>query len=448
MGRVGPTGPRCSRTAYVDAVTAAGGAAGAAARRLDAAEAARGRRRPVLTGGVDVDPRATAGPRTAPSATAPTATAGSTALLAGALRARPARARASAAGSSCSTWPSAARLHQHVPDVVGHEGHRPAPGTYGSTRRDAVSAGHAPRRRSSATTPPCPATTTRPSPWSPTGSRCRRSPMTASIEARRGARPPLRSSACSGTPRGRLRPRLFEACRSVRRQRTTAHDDVINPATEAVVADGRGRPRSRPSTPRSRAPSAAFDGLACGGPGRPGAAAAPLRRGRRRRPRGAGRARGGQRRPHHRQRPLGGGQRPRRPRLLRRRAGAALRPADPGGRRRRRHLPRAARRRRRDRAVELPDADRRLGLRAGPGGRQHASCSSRPSSPRSPRCGWASSRSRPGIPADVFQVLPGKGTVVGERFVDHPAVRKVGFTGSTEVGQARSWPAAPSRSSG
>jgi acyl-CoA reductase-like NAD-dependent aldehyde dehydrogenase len=40
-----------------------------------------------------------------------------------------------------------------------------------------------------------------------------------------------------------------------------------------------------------------------------------------------------------------------------------------------------------------------------------------------------------GIPADVFQVLPGKGSVVGQRFVDHPAVRKVVFTGSTEVGK-------------
>ena len=40
-----------------------------------------------------------------------------------------------------------------------------------------------------------------------------------------------------------------------------------------------------------------------------------------------------------------------------------------------------------------------------------------------------------GIPDDVFQVLPGKGTVVGQRFVDHPLVRKVVFTGSTEVGR-------------
>ncbi|MFJ6197213.1 aldehyde dehydrogenase family protein [Micromonospora sp. NPDC092111] len=39
-----------------------------------------------------------------------------------------------------------------------------------------------------------------------------------------------------------------------------------------------------------------------------------------------------------------------------------------------------------------------------------------------------------GLPADVFTVLPGRGGVVGERFVTHPAVRKVCFTGSTEVG--------------
>jgi acyl-CoA reductase-like NAD-dependent aldehyde dehydrogenase len=40
-----------------------------------------------------------------------------------------------------------------------------------------------------------------------------------------------------------------------------------------------------------------------------------------------------------------------------------------------------------------------------------------------------------GIPDGVFQVLPGKGAVVGQRLVDHPAVRKLVFTGSTEVGQ-------------
>jgi acyl-CoA reductase-like NAD-dependent aldehyde dehydrogenase len=41
-----------------------------------------------------------------------------------------------------------------------------------------------------------------------------------------------------------------------------------------------------------------------------------------------------------------------------------------------------------------------------------------------------------GLPEDVFTVLPGKGRVVGQRFVTHPAVRKVCFTGSTEVGKS------------
>jgi acyl-CoA reductase-like NAD-dependent aldehyde dehydrogenase len=39
-----------------------------------------------------------------------------------------------------------------------------------------------------------------------------------------------------------------------------------------------------------------------------------------------------------------------------------------------------------------------------------------------------------GLPEGVFQVLPGKGSVVGQRLVDHPLVRKIVFTGSTEVG--------------
>jgi acyl-CoA reductase-like NAD-dependent aldehyde dehydrogenase len=40
-----------------------------------------------------------------------------------------------------------------------------------------------------------------------------------------------------------------------------------------------------------------------------------------------------------------------------------------------------------------------------------------------------------GLPADVFQVLPGKGSVVGQRFVDSPDVAKIVFTGSTDVGR-------------
>ncbi|MGI9007565.1 MAG: aldehyde dehydrogenase family protein [Streptosporangiaceae bacterium] len=40
-----------------------------------------------------------------------------------------------------------------------------------------------------------------------------------------------------------------------------------------------------------------------------------------------------------------------------------------------------------------------------------------------------------GLPEHVLQVLPGKGTVVGQRLVDHPDVRKIVLTGSTEVGR-------------
>lgn len=39
-----------------------------------------------------------------------------------------------------------------------------------------------------------------------------------------------------------------------------------------------------------------------------------------------------------------------------------------------------------------------------------------------------------GLPPGLFQVLPGRGSVVGERFVTHPDVRKIVFTGSTAVG--------------
>jgi acyl-CoA reductase-like NAD-dependent aldehyde dehydrogenase len=40
-----------------------------------------------------------------------------------------------------------------------------------------------------------------------------------------------------------------------------------------------------------------------------------------------------------------------------------------------------------------------------------------------------------GMPDGVFQVLPGRGSVVGWRFVTHPLVRKICFTGSTDVGK-------------
>ncbi len=40
-----------------------------------------------------------------------------------------------------------------------------------------------------------------------------------------------------------------------------------------------------------------------------------------------------------------------------------------------------------------------------------------------------------GLPPGVFQVVPGQGSVVGSRLVDHPSVRKIVFTGSTETGR-------------
>ena len=41
-----------------------------------------------------------------------------------------------------------------------------------------------------------------------------------------------------------------------------------------------------------------------------------------------------------------------------------------------------------------------------------------------------------GLPEGVLTVVPGRGAVVGQVLVDHPAVRKLCFTGSTEVGKS------------
>ena len=56
-----------------------------------------------------------------------------------------------------------------------------------------------------------------------------------------------------------------------------------------------------------------------------------------------------------------------------------------------------------------------------------------------------------GIPDGVVNVLVGKGSVVGQRLIEHPDVAKIAFTGSTEVGrlvmQARPARSSASRSS-
>jgi acyl-CoA reductase-like NAD-dependent aldehyde dehydrogenase len=41
-----------------------------------------------------------------------------------------------------------------------------------------------------------------------------------------------------------------------------------------------------------------------------------------------------------------------------------------------------------------------------------------------------------GIPNGVVNIVVGKGSVVGQRLVEHPEVAKIGFTGSTEVGRS------------
>ena len=47
----------------------------------------------------------------------------------------------------------------------------------------------------------------------------------------------------------------------------------------------------------------------------------------------------------------------------------------------------------------------------------------------------ASSCLEAGIPEGVVNVLVGKGSVVGQRLIEHPDVAKIAFTGSTEVGR-------------
>uniref|UniRef100_A0A8C5N4R9 10-formyltetrahydrofolate dehydrogenase n=1 Tax=Gouania willdenowi TaxID=441366 RepID=A0A8C5N4R9_GOUWI len=48
---------------------------------------------------------------------------------------------------------------------------------------------------------------------------------------------------------------------------------------------------------------------------------------------------------------------------------------------------------------------------------------------------FAELSARAGIPKGVVNILPGSGAVVGQHLSDHPDVRKLGFTGSTEIGK-------------
>ncbi len=152
---------------------------------------------------------------------------------------------------------------------------------------------------------------------------------------------------------------------------------------------------------------------------RPGPAAAPLRRGGRRRPRAPGPARGAELRAHHRQRPLGGRQRPRR--------ASPTTPAAP------------------ERLIgqQIPVADgidvtfheplgvvgvivpwnfpmpiAVVGLRAGAGGRQHRGAQAGRAHPADRACGWPSWRCEAGLPGGR---LPGAARQ-GQR--GRPALRR------------------------
>uniref|UniRef100_A0A3B4U1S7 10-formyltetrahydrofolate dehydrogenase n=1 Tax=Seriola dumerili TaxID=41447 RepID=A0A3B4U1S7_SERDU len=48
---------------------------------------------------------------------------------------------------------------------------------------------------------------------------------------------------------------------------------------------------------------------------------------------------------------------------------------------------------------------------------------------------FAELAARAGLPKGVINILPGSGALVGQRLSDHPDVRKLGFTGSTEIGK-------------
>ncbi|KAM9860206.1 cytosolic 10-formyltetrahydrofolate dehydrogenase-like [Aulostomus maculatus] len=48
---------------------------------------------------------------------------------------------------------------------------------------------------------------------------------------------------------------------------------------------------------------------------------------------------------------------------------------------------------------------------------------------------FAELAARAGLPKGVINILPGSGALVGQRLSDHPDIRKMGFTGSTEIGK-------------
>jgi putative glutamine amidotransferase len=88
----------------------------------------------VLSGGADIDPGRYGAPTdAATSGVRPDRDASEVALAAAALD-RDVPVLAICRGMQLLAVATGGSLHQHVPDVVGHEHHRPQPGTYGSHR--------------------------------------------------------------------------------------------------------------------------------------------------------------------------------------------------------------------------------------------------------------------------------------------------------------------------
>ncbi|SDY52658.1 putative glutamine amidotransferase [Micromonospora pattaloongensis] len=116
---------------YVRAVTAAGGRAVVLPPDDADAGVLRGLDALVLAGGADVEPArygAASAPHTEPR---PDRDAGELTLLRGALAAD-LPVLGVCRGMQLLAVAYGGRLHQHLPDVVGHERHRPAPGRYGT----------------------------------------------------------------------------------------------------------------------------------------------------------------------------------------------------------------------------------------------------------------------------------------------------------------------------
>lgn len=117
--------------AYVRAVTAAGGRAVVLPPDDRDADVVRVLDGLVLAGGADVDPGRYGQPPAPRTESRPGRDAGELALLDAALTAG-LPVLGVCRGMQLLVVACGGALHQHLPDVVGHDGHRPAPGVYGA----------------------------------------------------------------------------------------------------------------------------------------------------------------------------------------------------------------------------------------------------------------------------------------------------------------------------